>query len=37
MKRVLFTCFLAIMLISAVLTAGCTEEKRTLPPLSIWV
>jgi len=33
MKRVLFTCFLAIMLISAVITAGCTEEKRTLPPV----
>jgi hypothetical protein len=34
MKRVFFTCFLAIMLVSAVLTAGCTEEKRTLPPVA---
>jgi hypothetical protein len=32
MKRVLFTCLLAIMLISAVFIAGCTDERKTVSP-----
>ena len=35
MKRVFFTCFLAIMLVSAVLTAGCTERNEPSLLLSI--
>lgn len=31
MKRVFFSCLLAFMLVSAVLIAGCTEEKRITP------
>jgi BatD DUF11 like domain len=32
MKRLCFTCFLAIMLVSAVFIAGCTSPARTISP-----
>ena len=35
MKRLLFTCLLAFMLVSAVLIAGCVEDKRTITPDAI--
>lgn len=34
MKRVFFTCILAIMLVSAIIIAGCTSPSRTISPTS---